>query len=115
MSRGEVEAAVVSFVAAELRVERRRVTPNARLTQDLGVDGADGWELIEAFGERFTVDLSAFAPSLHFGPEAGPNPFVWLYWLARPSARPRSVPITVEDLTAAAERGTWVTPVAPAI
>ena len=56
---------------------------------------------MDAFGARFGVDKSAFEPSLHFGPEAGGNPFVWLRWdLTR--AWPWMAPITVADLAAAA-------------
>jgi hypothetical protein len=49
---------------------------------DLGVDGADGRELIEEFGKTFSVDLSDFRSDNHFGPEGLPlsAPFQWLWF-----------------------------------
>jgi len=101
------------FAADRLGCDRNRVTADASLFHDLGVDGADGWEFMEAFGTRFGVDMAAFDASVHFGPEAGGNPFVWLWWTVTRSW-PRMVPITVADLAAAAHSARWATPDRPA-
>ena len=68
---------------------------------------------MEAFASRYGVDMSAFDASLHFGPEAGGNPFVWLWWSVTRSW-PRMVPVTIADLAAAAHSSRWVTPDRPA-
>jgi acyl carrier protein len=100
------------FTADELSVDLDRIALETSLFHDLGVDGADGWEFVEAFGERFGVNVAPFRASLHFGPEAGPNPFVWLWWIATRSW-PRMVPITFADLTESARAGIWQTPTHP--
>jgi acyl carrier protein len=104
--------AVQRFAADRLRCDLGQVTADASLYHDLGVDGADGWEFMQAFGARFGVDVSAFEASLHFGPEAGGNPVVWLWW-GLTGSRPRMVPITIADLTAAARSARWATPDRP--
>lgn len=105
----EVFDSIRLFAAETFGVHAKRITPDTTLAGDLGVDGADGWEFIAAFGARFGVDLSAFQASRHFGPEAGPNPFVWLWWVLTHS-RPRLDPITFADLTAFARAGRWAIP-----
>ena len=102
----ELFESVRQFVAVELGVRANRIAPESSLGRDLGVDGADGWELMEAFGLRFGVDMSEFCASDHFGPEAGGNPFVWLWWTVTRSW-PKLVPITMLDLAAAARAGRW--------
>jgi acyl carrier protein len=109
----ELFESVRRFAAHRLGCERARVTAETSLFHDLGVDGADGCDFMEAFGSRFDVEMSAFDASLHFGPEAGGNPFVWLWWdLTR--SWPRMVPITISDLAAAAHSARWATPDRPA-
>ena len=96
------------FTAEELRVDPAIVGLQTRLQHDLGVDGADGWEFIEAFGTRFSVDLTGFRSTRYFGPEAGPNPFLWLWWSVTRSW-PALEPITLADLVEAARSGRWIT------
>lgn len=100
---------LIQFVAAELGVSPSRLARNTRLFHDLGVDGADGPEFMRAFAQRFGVDLSGFDPSLHFGPEAGPNPFLWAWWSITGTG-PRVVPIELGDLQASVEMHRWITP-----
>jgi hypothetical protein len=109
----ELSPELLDFTSHELGVQRDRLTPEASLVHDLGVDGADGWEYMAAFGEHFGVDMSGFQAGLHFGPEAGCNPLIWIWWLATRSW-PRLIPITIADLQAAAQQGQWETPKRPA-
>ena len=97
---------LVQFLQSELRVAPSRIARTARLFHDLGVDGGDGCELIQAFGKRFEVDISTFDPALHFGPEAGPNPLMWLWWTIT-RTWPKVVPITVGDLEASIASRRW--------
>ena len=101
---------LIAFVREELRPSRRTVLgPDTRLLHDLHIDGADGWEFIAAFGDRFAVDLSDFTADLHFGPEAGPNLLYWLWWTLTANW-PKHIPITLGDLEAAKTSGRWRTP-----
>ena len=100
---------LVAFLSHELGVPPARLRPEARLLQDLGVDGADGWELLREFGHRFGVDVSAFEHGRHFGPETGPSLLTWTHW-SLTGSWPRVVPITVGDLEAARRSGHWTTP-----
>lgn len=100
---------LLDFVATELRVERSRLVPSTRLQHDLGVDGDDGYELLVAFSKAFSVELKNIDFGRYFGPEAGPNPIVWLWWLIT-SSRPMAVPITLQDLQSSMNAGRWVPP-----
>jgi acyl carrier protein len=111
------EDRVKEFVSEMCGVVPGRLTPGTTLLGDLGVDGADGWELIEAFGEQFGVDLNGFDPSRHFGPEAGAFPPLFFLQLVRelvlredPHKIAGVVPITVRDLVEAAESKLWRLP-----
>ena len=108
----------MKFVADFIGVKPERLTPAKTLLGDLGVDGADGWELIEAFGQRFHVDVSSFRPDRHFGPEGLP---VWAlfvcFWrlVTCPFRKTKSpeqeddlVPIRIADLIGAAKQRRWV-------
>jgi len=97
---------LVEFVSSELRIGSDRLQPTTRLLHDLGVDGDDGSELIEAFGRRFAVDLSAFEPARHFGAE-GLNVFAWLWGMIRGTPS-ELIPITLADLQASIESRRWV-------
>jgi hypothetical protein len=105
-----IEDDVKRYIAQELRVRYDGLTLATRLQQNLGVDGADGWEFMEAFGRRYGVDLGEFRTGLHFGPEAGCNPVVFLLLLVHRPRCMKFVPITVGDLVQAARSRQWRTP-----
>lgn len=105
----ELSQLLVAFVCEQLNVSPLPLTATTRLLQDLGVDGDDGVELIHEFSLRFGVDLAGFDPSIHFGPEAGGNPLIWIWWIV--SRRwPKCVPITLADLELSLRRRRWVSP-----
>ncbi|MDG3005214.1 DUF1493 family protein [Paludisphaera mucosa] len=110
-----LETRVKEFLAKELATHPARFSLRTTLLADLGIDGEDGWELIEAFGKEFEVDLSGFDASKHFGPEAGGTPFTFVYafiqeFLLRKD--PHDLwglsAITIGDLIEAAEQETWL-------
>jgi acyl carrier protein len=103
--KSETIQAVIQLVAEQTGVTTSRITVATRIAQDLGVDGDSATDLLTAFAARFHVDLAAFEFSRHFGPEAGGNPFYYLYCLF--TGRGRLEPVTIADLATAAERGTW--------
>lgn len=112
-----LETEILDFVAEFTGAKREKLTPDSTLYGDLGVDGADGWELIEEFGRRFQVDVATFRGERHFGPEGFPvyAPFAWLFhlvsWPFRKKQTPEEkaglLPIRIADLIAAAERRRW--------
>lgn len=99
-----LEPQLREFVACELRVAADRLLLETALQKNLGVDGEDGVEFMQSFAARFGVDISAFEPSRHFGPEAGFNPVLWAWWRA---TRPPLEPITIERLQGAMRAGRW--------
>lgn len=110
---------VREFLGRECSVDPQRLDLDTGLDA-LGVDGADGWELIESFGKELEVDLSGFAAAKHFGPEASANLFFPFSALIRatleglgilrkqePNEARGLTPITVRDLIEAAESKKW--------
>jgi acyl carrier protein len=114
MRREFIEDRVKELIADELAVRPEELGPGTRILHDLGADGMDGYELMERFRERFDVDMSEFQFGLHFGPE-GCEPFSLLYRLVFARDKLKHVPITVNDLVEAAERGKWQTPNRPPV
>src|SRR5262245_21201613 len=98
--------AICQFVSEEVGVALDRLAPSTALGDDLGVDGQDGIELMEQYGRRFQVDLSAFNSATCFGPEVALNPLMLLR-LLKVSAKPRLQPLTIQQLVSAAEIGRW--------
>ncbi len=100
------------FVAHQRGVKVSRLTLQTTLQDDLGADGADGWELIEEFGRQFEVDISAFQPRKHFGPEGCGCIFLCLFFpwlLGEPDDILRDyVPISICDLVEAAKAKRWL-------
>ena len=113
----DLDSRVMDFVAEFTGVDPLRLSPHSTLFGDFGIDGADGWELIEEFGKKFHVDLSSFDANQHFGPEGllFYAPFLWLWWLVSSPFRPRQTPeeraglraIRISDLIAAAAGKRW--------
>jgi acyl carrier protein len=101
---------VKALVAECCSVSRKGLSAETSLNDDLGVDGDDGVEFMQAFSERFAVDLLAFPYAKHFGPEATPNPLSIADGLIRRVITGRwsaLVPLTLRDLAEAAERRSW--------
>ena len=105
---------IIAFVANETRANPKRIGLDTTLFGDLGVDGEDGRELIEAFGKEFSVDVSSFRHSRHFGPEGGgclfaAVPYLLLTHVFRADHHSLAgvTPIRVSDLVTAAETHRW--------
>ena len=83
-----------------------QVTINTNIGGDLGVDGDDGVDLMEAFAEKYGVDITGFEISRYFDPEAGFNPISWLWALA--TRMPGLKIMRPMDLVLAAEEKRWI-------
>lgn len=95
---------VAGFVAEQLSVRLERLSPQTRLVQDLGVDGDDLVELMDAYFARFGVDPAGFQLKAYGGPEGfdligALNPF------GKKEAPVK--PLTLAMLTDAANAGRW--------
>ena len=98
---------VAAFVVEQLGVRLERVTPAARVENDLGCTGDDASELLEAFAAKFAVDLAGIEVRRHFGHE-GCMPFLGFYWRWRYGYELGADQVTVADLHAAARAGRWL-------
>ncbi len=113
-----LEESVIDFVAEFTGIKHQQLMPASTLFGDLGVDGADGCELIEAFGQKFQVDLSSFRSDRHFGPEGLRinAPLLWLWRLMKWPFRKCQTPeqcaglleIQISDLITAAKEKRWM-------
>lgn len=95
-----------------------RLTAETSVNEDLGMGGDDGVEFMQAFGERFAVDLAGFPYDEYFGPEAGATPLSMLAGIVRRVTTGRwsdLTPLTLRDLAGAAERRRWVAESEPEI
>lgn len=70
----QLEQRLIAWIADYLGVAPGKVSVSTRVNLDLGVDGGDAVDLMQAFGKHFHVDVSKFPYDAYFGPEAS-NPF----------------------------------------
>jgi hypothetical protein len=101
----EIFEKVCAFVAEHRSVKKGELTEQTELLK-LGMDGDDAREFMEAFSDKFAVDMSEFEFSKHFGPE-GFNPIYYFYCLLFSRDKLRQLPITLGDLTKAAQNKKW--------
>ena len=96
---------VKDFIAENARVDRRLLSATTSLFADLGIDGDDAHELIDAFSKRFHVDMARFVFADYFGPEAGFNPLVYMW--RRLLLRSARKELTIRDLERAVSEKQW--------
>jgi acyl carrier protein len=102
---------VKAFVAEFWREPKGRLSAETSVNDDLGMDGDDGVEFMQAFGERFAVDLTSFSHDKYFGPEAGATPLSMVKGIilrVKTGTWSNLAPLRLCDLTEAAERRSWV-------
>lgn len=103
---------VKAFVAEVCYEPKNGLSAETSVNDDLGIDGDDGIEFMQEFGERFAVDLTSFAYDKYFGPEAGPTPVSLAKAIILRVTTGKwtdLVPLRLSDLTEAAERRSWAT------
>jgi acyl carrier protein len=100
----ELADEVRTLLANQCGVSEDRISSSTRLLDDLGIDGDDAAELLEAFAAKFDVDLSGFDFQSFFHSEAalGCISGLWL-WLIGDLGGPK-LPLTVGDLVHAADK-----------
>jgi len=100
---------LIEFTAKMAAVKPERLSGATRLFEDLGMDGDDGVEFLDAFGQEFGVDMAACDPSDYFGPEATML-LDDLILLLTDGARLRHTSLTLADLEGIAASGIWFKP-----
>ena len=114
MNQTDLESELRNLIVHELGAADTDIHSDTSLFHDLGTDGMDGEQFMEAYARRFDVDLANFEFSLHFGPEAAFNPLLYIYWRLFTPHRLRFIPITFAHLTQCALTHRWTTASEPA-
>lgn len=89
--------AVADILVRQMGVPARKVARGARITEDLGVFGDDGRDLLAHVSTRFEMDWGDMWPEIHFGTEG---------WGSRAAAYVPQ-PVSVGDLVGALRSGRW--------
>jgi acyl carrier protein len=105
-----LEREIIQLVCKQTGLSMSRVGLESRLFHDLGVDGADGWEIIEEAANKYNIDISEVKMENYFGPEAAATPLTLIRWLTSPAFRrgDKFTPIHVRDLVACVRAGKWL-------
>lgn len=102
---------VIAFVAEYWDEPKSRLFAETSINNDLGMDGDDGLEFMQAFSRRFAVDLGRFPHDNYFGGEAAATPISiiasMIRWLTTGKSTKLS-PLTLRQLALAVENGSWV-------
>lgn len=94
-------------------LSRKRLGDSNSLVMNLGIAGADGWEIIDKLNDVYTIDWKDFDPNDHFGPEVGFNPFMyfWRRWTGEQQTYEAFArKVTVGHLKAVCLSGQWFDP-----
>jgi acyl carrier protein len=108
MADADLLERVRALVAEMSCVRLDRLRPETRLEEDLGITGDDAAELLQAFAERFGVDMTGLSFHKHFGPE-GCNP-LWFFYTPTWLRAHGSYPVTIDHLVRVAEIKRWYSP-----
>jgi len=83
-----------------------KIRPDARIAEDIGLYGDDGYDLIQELDEKFEMDWGGLRLGVHFGSEGfGPPQPPWRvrgsdFWYRRE-------PLTIERLVRELRTGCW--------
>ncbi|MBI5282494.1 MAG: DUF1493 family protein [Candidatus Solibacter usitatus] len=97
---------ILDFVSSQVGGDRAEITPETSLRDDFGVSGDDFGELVQAFAERFHVDMSGYRWYFHHEGEVGINIGAWFY--PSPDKQVARIPVTPQVLLESANAGRWV-------
>ena len=99
------EEEVLSVLARRTGLPPEQITPEARLVQDLSLDGDDATYALLEISKNCSMDLSGFDASLYFrGEPTLLSVFPFLPWEKKRVA-PRPKTLTVGELMRAAREG----------
>lgn len=120
MTREEIFEEIATLAVQLAGAKRDKLTPQTRLVGDLGLDGDPAVAFVQAFSERFAVDMADFYWLRYFGDE-GWNMLTSAMVLAAQAVSPRfrqrwraardeEREITFDHLVDVAEAKTWIHP-----
>lgn len=95
---------IYNFLQESQGISRSRLSPEADLRSDLGIDGDDFFELMQDFASKYNVAMNSYCWYFHHK-EEGSN-FGALFSPA-PYQQVKRIPITPEILLLAATTNTW--------
>lgn len=104
-------AEVIAFVAEYWEEPQSQLSAETSINKDLGMDGDDGLEFMQAFSRRFAVDLETFPYDNYFGYEAAATPISIITVIIRRLTTGKSTklsPLTLRQLAIAVENRSWV-------
>lgn len=96
---------VRDLLVREFRIKAPKITPEARIREDLGICGDDGIDLFNALHEQCGVDLTGYAHERYFEPECwSSGAFTTKKWWTT-FEHPQT--LTVARLAVAVASGKW--------
>ncbi len=95
---------IIAFV--ENQTGSESALPDSDITDDLGVDGDDFFDLVKAFSEHFNVDISTCLWYFHCAEEGSFNNIGSCFFRS-PEQRVKHIPVTPLMLFEFANRGKW--------
>lgn len=112
MSNSSLLDQVIEFLVEETSASQKRLSVEASLFHDIGVDGIEAEELMQKFFHKFDVRSEGYCHSDYFGPEGNYGFFnvpLWIrdWWTG---ALSRMRPITPAHLARCAEERRWLSP-----
>ena len=105
INNSDLDNKVIKFVSSETRINEAKLKLESSLFHDLGVDGEDALELIEAFSKEFNVDVTEFPLSDYFGNEGTMSPFGLIKGLITGRTKDSKKRLTICDLIESARQG----------
>ena len=96
---------LILFLSRQLSLPTNKITPKLSLFHDLGVDGDDAYELLEAYAFKFNVDTKEFRFDDYFGPEEPATPWGLILELLFKRQYKKKKRFTVEDLVNGIDSG----------
>lgn len=100
----------MGFIAAQTGHAAAKLHLDSRLLHDLGVDGDDGPELLQAFSDQYGVALDGVDMTRYFGPESSLGLIFFMRFFSSKREREESekAPISIRDLVACAREKRWI-------
>ena len=105
LTEGELFVRVAAAIRQISGQKPEKITPDARLLEDLGIYGDDGHELFEMLHEQFEMDWTGLDLRVHFGSEGLGAPLPWQVRESPGYFEPQ--PVTVAELVGALRDGRW--------
>ena len=101
----DLQKKVISFVSSFIGIRSESLHMESSLFHDLGVDGEDAVELLEAYSNKFNVDVREFPFLEYFGNEGVLSPFSLITKLVTGRLKDNKKTLTISDLIQAVKSG----------